>query len=165
MDSLIIYHEKLTSIKTTMLFVMLTIVCFCLSIWRLLASSMNWLAVLLLSLACFFLFYSINYRILDIQLDTNSLKLQFGIFRWQVPLTNIAHFQLDDDIPWLMRNGGAGIHFMFVGGRYRGSFNFLEYPRVVISLRNKIGPVLDLSFSTSQPEQLLKHLEEAIHIA
>ena len=165
MDSLIIYHEKLTSIKTTMLFVMLTVVSFCLFIWRLLASSMNWLAVLLLSLACFFLLYSINYLILDIQLDINSLKLQFGIFKWQVPLTNIAHFQLDDDIPWLMRMGGAGIHFMFVRGRYRASFNFLEHPRVVIAFKNKVGPILDISFSTSQPAQILTHLEEAIHSA
>jgi hypothetical protein len=59
-----------------------------------------------------------------------------------------------------MRNGGAGIHFMLVNGRYRASFNFLEHPRVVIRFRNKIGPVVDLSFSTTQPEKVLAHLEE-----
>ncbi|MEA3327713.1 MAG: hypothetical protein U9R53_10505 [Chloroflexota bacterium] len=63
----------------------------------------------------------------------------------------------------MMRNGGAGIHFILVRGRYRASFNFLEHPRVVISFKNKVGPILDFSFSTSRPEQLLMHLEEAIN--
>ena len=71
---------------------------------------------------------------------------------------------MDDDIPWLMRNGGAGIHFMFVRGRYRASFNYLEHPRMLIAFKNKVGPILDLSFSTSRPEQLLKHLEEAVNV-
>ena len=159
-----VYHEKLTSIKTTALFLILTILFFCLFSWRLLTVGMDWLAILLLVLACFFLFYTINYRTLDIQISFDNLKLQFGVFSWQIPLNSIAHFQLDNDIPWLMRNGGAGIHFMFVRGRYRASFNFLEHPRVVLRFKHKIGPVTDLSFSTAQPSQLIKHLEEAISI-
>ena len=160
-----VYQEKVNSNRTTGLFLTLTTLFIFLFLWRLLANSMDWAAILLLVLACFFMFYSINYRTLDIQLDLAFLKLKFGIFTWQVPLNNIAHFQLDDDIPWLMRMGGAGIHFMSVRGRYRASFNFLEHPRVVIAFKNKVGPVLDLSFSTSQPAQILTHLEETIHSA
>jgi hypothetical protein len=51
---------------------------------------------------------------------------------------------------------------MFVRKRYRASFNFLEYPRVVIAFKNKVGPVRDLSFSTSRPDDVLRFLQEAI---
>jgi len=165
MHSGLVYREKVISNRTTALFVMLTILFLFLFAWRLLAASMDWAAVLVLVLACLFLFYTINYRALDIQLNLVCLRLKFGIFSWRIPLINIAHFELDDEVPWLMRSGGAGIHFMFVHGRYRASFNFLEHPRVVISFKNKIGPILDISFSTSQPAQILTHLEEAIHSA
>lgn len=158
-----VYQEKVNSNRTTGLFLTLTFLFTLLFLWRLLSRGMDWVAILLLVIACFFLFYTLNFRTLDIKLDFVFLKLKFGIFTWQVPLQNIAHFQLDDDIPGLMRNGGAGVHFMFVNGRYRASFNFLEHPRVVISFKNKVGLVLDLSFSTSRPEQLLKHLEDAIN--
>jgi len=46
-----------------------------------------------------------------------------------------------DDIPMLMRMGGAGIHFMLIRKRYRASFNFLEHPRVVIAFKKKEGLV------------------------
>ena len=61
-----------------------------------------------------------------------------------------------------MKYGGAGIHFMMIGKRYRASFNFLEYSRVVIALKNKVGLVQDISFSTRQPEEILKLVREAI---
>jgi len=43
---------------------------------------------------------------------------------------------------------------MFVRGRYRASWNFLEYPRLVVALRKKAGPVHALSFSTRQPMEI-----------
>ena len=45
----------------------------------------------------------------------------------------------------LQRYGGAGIHFMFVDGRYRVNFNFLEHPRVVVTLVHPAGPVQEVS--------------------
>ena len=162
MQKTLLYHEKVTSIKTTALFLLLAVLCGFFFSWRLLGVRMDWLAVLLLVLACFFLFYTLNYRTLDIQLDEETIRLKFGLFTRRVPLTNIAQIKLDDQIPWLMRNGGAGIHFMFVNGRYRASFNFLEHPRLVITFKNKVGPVLDLSFSTRQPAMLMEQLNKAI---
>jgi hypothetical protein len=123
---------------------------------------MDWLAILLLALACVFLFYTINYRTLVIQISQDHVRIKFGIFSWRIPFSNIASYQLDDDIPWLMRNGGAGIHFMFVNGRYRASFNFLEHPRVVIGFKKKFGLVADISFSTGQPDKILTHLEKLV---
>jgi hypothetical protein len=96
-----------------------------------------------------------------IRLSHEALALKFGLFRWKVPLENIASGSLDD-LPALLKYGGAGIHFMTVRGRYRASFNFLEYPRIVIALRRKAGPVRDISFSTRQPEEILSLLQEAI---
>ncbi|MEA3327712.1 MAG: hypothetical protein U9R53_10500 [Chloroflexota bacterium] len=62
MPSSLVYHEKVTSNRTTALFVVLT----CLFLWCLLISGMDWAAVLTLVLACMFLFYTLNYRSLGI---------------------------------------------------------------------------------------------------
>jgi hypothetical protein len=58
--------------------------------------------------------------------------------------------------------GGAGIHFMVVGKRYRASFNFLEHPRVVIALKRKAGLVRDVSFSTRRPVDVLRLIQKAV---
>ena len=50
---------------------------------------------------------------------------------------------------------------MSIRRRYRASFNFLEYPRIVITFKRKVGPVRDISFSTRQPDELLRSLQEA----
>jgi len=63
-------------------------------------------------------------------------------------------------VPLVMRMGGAGIHFMFVRGRYRVSFNVLEYPRVVLALKKKAGPVCDVSFSTRQPDEVVQRVRQ-----
>jgi hypothetical protein len=114
-----------------------------------------------LSLAAFFLFYSINFRTLRIRLTSQQLELKFGIFRWTVPLDQIEEVHLDE-LPPVMRLGGAGIHFMSVHNRYRASFNFLEHPRVVIALKKKMGPVRDISFSTRCPEDIIRLTRAAL---
>ncbi len=50
---------------------------------------------------------------------------------------------------------------MTIRRRYRASFNFLEYPRVVIAFKRKVGPVQDISFSTRRPDELLPLIQEA----
>jgi len=119
-------------------------------------------AILLCIFFCVFLFYTINYRRLDIYLYPRTLSLKFGVFHWSVPLENIAEIQLDE-VPILKRFGGAGIHFMSIRGRYRASFNFLEHPRIVIKFKEKIGPVRDLSFSTRSPEVLIDLINRAVN--
>jgi Ca2+/Na+ antiporter len=156
-----VYYEKISSRKTEWLFIALTILFLLLFIWRMAVSGWNVVSSVLLVFAVVFLFYSINYRTLVIHSTPESLKLTFGVFTWTVPFSNIESCSLDE-IPELMMYGGAGIHFMFVRKRYRASFNFLEYPRVVIAFKNKVGPVRDLSFSTSRPDDVLRFLQEAI---
>jgi hypothetical protein len=119
------------------------------------------LAVAFICLFIIFLFYSLNYRTLLIHLTTDSLKLSFGIFTWTIPLDNIQEYSLDE-LPVIMKYGGAGIHFMFVRKRYRASFNFLEYPRIVIAFKRKVGFVLDISFSTRQPDDILRFIQQVI---
>ena len=150
-----IYNEKVVSKRTEFLFVALTIVFFLVFIWRLIASRLDLLASVFLFFFGFFLFYSLNYRTLIIRLTSESLKLSFGIFTWTIPLNNVNECQLDEDLPALMKYGGAGIHFMLIGKRYRASFNFLEYSRVTIGLKRKVGWVRDISFSTSRPDELI----------
>lgn len=155
-----VYEEKISSHKTTVLFIVLTIFFFMLSAWRWITRSLDTLACVLLCFSVLFLFYSLNYRTLVIQIFPTFLKLRFGLFAWTESLENIEDC-LPDELPALLRYGGAGIHFMNVAGRYRANFNFLQYPRVVVRLRKKRGLVRDLSFSTQQPEEILRHIRLA----
>jgi len=95
-----------------------------------------------------------------VRLSPEGLRLQFGLFHWTIDLANVERCDLDGTS--LRRIGGAGIHFSFFDGRYRAMFNFLEYPRVVVALRQKVGPVQDVAFSTQQPEQVLALIEQSI---
>jgi hypothetical protein len=157
----IIYNERVSSNRTEALFLALTILFFLLLVWRVNAGSLDILAAAFFGLFSLFLFYSVNYRTLTIRLTQESLKLTFGIFTWTVPLDNVEECRLDD-IPVLMRMGGAGIHFMSIRKRYRASFNFLEHPRVVIAFKRKVGPVRDISFSTRRPDEILRLVQEAV---
>jgi hypothetical protein len=103
----------------------------------------------------------VNFRTLIIRLNAESLTLTFGIFTWRVPLDNVETCGLDE-LPTLMRLGGAGIHFMFIRKRYRASFNFLEHPRVVIAFKRKVGLVRDISFSTRRPADVLRLIQAAV---
>lgn len=51
---------------------------------------------------------------------------------------------------------------MFIRKRYRASFNFLEHPRILITLKRKVGPVQDISFSTRRPDDILRIIQETI---
>jgi Ca2+/Na+ antiporter len=157
----LIYDERVTSKRTEVLFLALTILFFLLLIWRVNAAGLDILAAVLFCLFGLFLFYSVNYRTLIIRLTSESLKLTFGIFTWTVPLDNVEECRLDD-IPVLMRMGGAGIHFMSVRKRYRASFNFLEHVRIVIAFKRKVGLVRDISFSTCRPDDVLRLVQEAV---
>ena len=157
----LIYNERVSSNRTEVLFLALTIIFFLLLIWRVNADGLDVLAAVFFFFSVFFLFYLMNYRTLLIRLTAESLNLTFGIFTWKVPLDNVEECHLDS-LPLLMKYGGAGIHFMFIRNRYRASFNFLEYPRVVIALRRKAGPVRDISFSTRRPDDVLRLLQEAV---
>ncbi len=157
----LIYDERVTSKRTEVLFLALTILFLLLHIWRVNAAGLDILVAVLFCLFGLFLFYSVNYRTLIIRLTSESLKLTFGIFTWTVPLDNVEECRLDD-IPVLMRMGGAGIHFMSIRKRYRASFNFLEHPRVVIAFKKKAGLVRDISFSTCRPDDVLRLVQEAV---
>jgi hypothetical protein len=162
MNTHLIYSEKLSSKRTELLFIALTLLFLLLLIWRVTTGSVDFLAGIFLFFIVVFLFYSFNFKTLVIRLTSESLKLSFGIFTWTIPLNNVGEIQPDDDLPMLMKYGGAGIHFMFIRNRYRASFNFLEHPRVVIGLKRKAGLVRDISFSTCQPNEIIRLMQGAI---
>jgi len=153
------YSEKLQSTKTEILFILLMLLFFGLFIWHIYSTNYNAWRIVFICFSLFFLFYAINYRTLLVHLTNERLQLRFGIFTWTVPLDNIEDCRLDD-ISAPMRFGGAGIHFMLINRRYRVSFNFLEYPRVVIALKTKQGPVRDVSFTTQQPEEIIRRINQ-----
>jgi hypothetical protein len=159
-----LYEQRLSSTKTEALFIGLTIVFVVLAFWMMSESKLNFGTVLFSFFAIFFLFYSINYKVLIISLLPGYIKLKFGIFSWSIPLDNIEELYLDRPT-FLQKYGGAGIHFMFVDGKYRAYFNFLEYPRLVISLKKKKGLVREISFSTRHPNEILGILENAVDLS
>ncbi|MEW5870362.1 MAG: hypothetical protein AB1894_13895 [Chloroflexota bacterium] len=161
MDENLLYSETLTSNRTEALFLALMLFFLLLSIGQAAAGSLGVLAIFF-CLFIVFLFYVVNYRTLAIRLTAEALKLKFGVFTWTVPLDNVQDCQPDEDLPALVKYGGAGIHFMLFRQRYRASVNFLEYPRVVIAFKRKAGPVQDISFSTRQPDDLLRLIREAV---
>ena len=156
-----LYSERISSNKTTALFVGLAILFLALSIWRVNVSELDALAIVFIVFFGIFLFYSVNYRTRQIHLTSKSLKLTFGIFTWTVPLNNIEDCRLDE-LPSILKYGGAGIHFMVAHERYRASYNFLEYSRVVIAFKKKVGPVRDISFSTKNPDEVLHLVQEKV---
>jgi hypothetical protein len=84
----------------------------------------------------------------------------FGVFKWTLPLEDVAACARDDVSIW--RIGGAGIHFTPIRGRYRAMFNFPEYPRVVVALRRRGGLVGDVAFSTRQPDDVTRIIAGAV---
>lgn len=155
-----LYTEKLLSNKTHALFLILTFVFLALAIWRWLVSGLSGWAVVLTILFAFFLFYVFNYRTLKIRITSETLQLTFGIITWKIPISNINNCYLDEDS--LLRLGGAGIHFMFIKGKYRSFWNFLEYPRVVVSLKKKKGTVQEIAFTTQHPEQVMEIIRSGL---
>ena len=157
----LIYRETLRSKKTTGLFFALAVIWLILGIARLLSSGWAALTFIFLGLSGFFFLYVANFWKLDIHIHPEQLQVKFGLIVWRVPLKNIASIEADD-LPWLMRNGGAGVHFMLVNGLYRVNFNFLEYPRLLVRFKQKTGPVQALSLSTQQPEKLTAEINQRI---
>jgi hypothetical protein len=155
-----IYEERVSSDRTEALFLCLTTLFLMLLIIRMNTGSLDILGAAFFVLFVLFFFYAVNYRTLMIRLTPESLKLKFGIFTWTIPLDNVGECRLDE-LPVLMRYGGAGIHFMFFRKRYRASFNFLEHPRVVIALNRKVKIVQDISFSTRRPDDVIRLLQNA----
>jgi hypothetical protein len=154
----ILYQEHLSSPRTEALpQVLLTLAPLAVVAGRVRAAGLDGWSIALLLAAAFFLFYSLNYRTLVTRIDPEALRLRFGLFEWTIPLDDIETCSPDTLTLWGI--GGAGIHFTPVAGRYRAMFNFLEYPRLVLGLRIKKGPVRDVAFSTRQPAEVLARLQ------
>lgn len=160
MNDKLLYQESLSSTRTTLIFLTLMLLCLLFFLDRVVTGYWDVWAIIFLGFFSFFLFYTLNFRTLLIRLTAKSLYLTFGIFTRRIPLENIAACYLDH-LPYLLKYGGAGIHFMFVRNRYRASFNFLEYPRIAIEFKHRAGLVQDISFSTRHPDEVLRLLQEA----
>lgn len=147
-----IYTEKVTSKRTEVLFIALAILFFALFAWRAFVVGAGASTIVFFCLFSLFLFYSLNYRALLICLTPACVELEFGVFKWSIPLDSIERCYIDDASLW--RIAGAGIHFIFRHKRYRAMFNFLEHQRVVLYLGRKKGLVREISFSTRQPDEV-----------
>ena len=156
----LIYEERISSPRTKAVFVALSVFCLAFFAWRLMISGYGGIAALLLFLSAFFVFCALNYSVLSIRISTAGMNLKFGLFGWTVPWRSVAEAHVDEVSLW--RICGAGIHFAIIRGRYRAMLNFLEYPRIVIQLKEKRGLVRDVAFSTKRPAEILGIIEQHI---
>jgi len=155
------YTEQIKSSGTSVLFLFLSILFFLLFGWRITAGGLRFFPGLFAFLGLFFLLYVINFQVLEININSTQLKLKFGVISWRTSLDNIQEAHLDDS-PAIIKYGGAGVHFALVKGIYRAFFNFLEYPRVLVSFKVKQGLVQELVFTTRQPDQVLAFINTRI---
>lgn len=155
-----LYREQLSSGRTEALFGGLSAAGLLLFARRMSRNGIGGWAIAFFLMFAMFFFYTLNYRTLKIRLNEDALRLKFGIFEWAIPVSNIASCA-PDYVP-LQRIGGAGIHFTSIDGRYRAMFNFLEYPRLVVGLKQKQGPVRDVVFSTQRPDALMSLIRNRI---
>lgn len=159
----ILYREKVRSWKTSLLFLILTLIFFSWFLWRVNEVGFLALPIVCLCMALVFLFYVFNYWALQITITEENLQLKFGVVGWKTALSNIKQADWDNSPP-LIKYGGAGVHFAYVNRRYRAYYNFLEHPRLVITFHDKQGLVQELVFTTRQPEQVLEILQERVKI-
>ena len=75
-----LYYERVTSNKTTALFIGLALLFLVLLVWRVTAGRLDVLAAMFFGLFCLLLFYSVNYRTLVIHLTPQTLKLELWHF-------------------------------------------------------------------------------------
>jgi hypothetical protein len=148
-----VFHECVSSKRTLLLFLALTLLFAGLFVRNFFYTDHRGWGIAFGCFSLFFLFYIFNYCVLVIRVSEDELALKFGIFTWHIPLDNIETCFIDETSLW--RIGGAGIHFSPIGGRYRAMFNFLEYERVVVCLRKKMGPVRDVAFSTMRVDEVM----------
>lgn len=159
MSNVLLYEERVSSPRTTLVFAALTVLCLALLAWRLVLGGVGVLAAVFLLLSLLFFFSTVNYRVLVIRMAADRLRLKFGVFGWTVPVEAIARVSVDTTSLW--RIGGAGIHFSVIAGRYRAMLNFLEHPRVVVELTQRRGLVRDVAFSTTSPERIIPIIQAA----
>ncbi len=159
MNATTLFSEPLTSRTTELLVLALTLLFLGRAGWRTLGRELDRWAIALLVIGVFFLFYSFNDATLHIRLTAQLLSLRFGIFEWATPLRNTEACALDPTSLW--RIGGAGIQFTPLGRRYRVMLDFLEYPRQVLKLKTRRGPVRDVAFSTRRPQGIAKPIQQA----
>ena len=155
----VLYEEKLTSLRTELAFICMALISFSFFVLSLYFWSLHILIQpLFFSISVFFLFYTINYRVLHIRLTSTGLQLKFGLLHWQAQRGRVEGSYIDDVSLW--RIGGAGIHLSPIHKRYRLMFNFLEHPRVVINLKKeRISAVM---FSTKNPSHIIELITKTL---
>jgi hypothetical protein len=156
-----IYKEEVSSNKTNLLFLFLMFFFIFLLFVRVSTVGFRGWSIFWFVLTLFFFFYGLNYRTLRIFISEDALHLRFGLVRWKTSLENIQSIQMDDS-PFWIKYGGAGVHFAYVNKRYRAFYNFLEFPRVLITFHQKQGPVQELTFTTQAPEKIIQLIQAEI---
>ncbi|MHA2495418.1 MAG: hypothetical protein ACXAEI_08010 [Candidatus Hodarchaeales archaeon] len=153
-----LYEEKILSKITAGVFIVLTALFMILFSCQFIGSGYSAFTLISFSLFLFFLFYSLNYRSLTIFITSSSVEIKFGIFSRSIGWESIDECHIDEVSMW--RIGGAGIHFTRIRRKWRAMYNFLEYPRIVLTLKQ--GRIREVVFSTRNPERVLAIVKQGI---
>lgn len=108
-----------------------------------------------LGMSLFMLAITINFLKLNIKIDSESLKVGYGIFRKKISWERVEDCHIDERSA--LRYGGWGDRFTRVDGKWRSVYNVIGSPRVVVSLKN--GLIREFAFSTRNPEEAMEAIK------
>jgi len=104
----------------------------------------------------FFLLATINFSFIRIKIDSNKIKVSYGIIKYSIKPQNIEGCNIDK-VP-AYRYGGWGVRFSIYEGRKTLMFNIIGGNKVSILLKNRrFGRLV---FSTNRPETVVKIINE-----
>jgi hypothetical protein len=154
-----IYEEKIYSRVITAVIGSVTVIMFLLLIYQVLVAPIGSNPapnLLLLGLGLLFLVITINFSRMIIRITPEFVSVKYGISRQKVSWENIQKCYLDKSSA--LAYGGSGIRIAKVEGKKRIVYSVVGGPRVVISLKK--GTYDELAFSTRNPDEVIKVIEE-----
>ncbi len=108
-----------------------------------------------LGMSLFMLAITINFLKLKIKINSEGLKVGYGIVRKNISWERVEDCHIDETSA--LRYGGWGDRFTRVNGKWRSVYNVIGTPRVVVSLKK--GLVREFAFSTRNPEETMEAIE------
>lgn len=157
-----LYQEKLTSKWITIIFLFFALLFLFFIIYQAFIGPLgnnpapNWaLAIMFL----IFLFLTVNFLRLTIQITPQHLVAGYGIFKHKISWDNVESVYPDKS-PVLTNYGGWGIRFGKVGGKWRLVYNIPESDRIVMSLKD--GKFREFVFSTKNSQEVITLIKEQI---
>ena len=159
MNNIAIYKEKNFSKENIIIFgiIIIIVVIICIAVIQ--QYGANFFLIIIFLFNLFFLFgIMINFRQLNIILTTEYIVVNYGLLKQQFMWNDINDCYLDDASAIVY--GGFGLRVASYKGKTRLVYNTVKSPRIVLSIKD--GSFEEFVFSTKNPEEIIKIIEQKI---